>query len=513
MTIIPSGCVYRSALLPAVCIALLAGCAVPTGTAHLYRETPTTANESARGLTNVYDPVSRETPIRKAVKDSLAQQDVFAIYLTDGYFKYLRDFDGVNEVVVVAEFTEVNSGTKTDTVSKVLGPYLGVADQSGTPFLNKLLYGPKKLESDHVNVRLTILEYDQGENANSAAFLDFISSASQTLSLANPVTAAEITFAKEVAKSLLSLNKDDVVMQIDFDLVGDTGQVGQGGNFIPLAPGNYVLINQERCSLGNCFGYLTHDGHSYNPVAWVGDAVLAIPVALRRGLTDTPNRDALSPIDLEKIKHYNQQVVTETTEGKKNLFTDKTWLSFSIVKGGDASLWEKRRLLATAEEAIQNLNKKGSVSGLENPDYKLAHDALEAARAKELQSRAALAFVAPVSTTGEFAPTVGSTRYCLGHSAKVTVSSAQFYRLSENALPKEILDPDIKKAPLNTPNNTCFIVDATKITAGQYQMVAVYSGVDSSNQVQTIAYSVTDPAAKVAPPAKTSAAKAQVPAP
>lgn len=300
-------------------------------------------------------------------------------------------------------------------------------------------------------------------------------------------------------------------MQIDFDLVGDTGQVGQGGNFIPLAPGNYVLINQERCSLGNCFGYLTHDGHSYNPVAWVGDAVLAIPVAFRRGLTDTPNQDALSPVDLEKIKHYNQQVVTETTEGKKNLFTDKTWLSFSIVKGGDASLWEKRRLLATAEEAIQNLNKKGSVSGLESPDYKLAHDALEAARAKELQSRAALSFVSPVSTTGEFAPTITSTQYCLGHPAKVKVGSVQFYRLSDNALPKEIVDPDIKKASLNTPNNTCFIVDASKISAGQYQMVAVYSaGGDTGNQVQTITYSVIDPAAKVATPAKPAAVKAQV---
>ncbi|EZP25443.1 hypothetical protein [Pseudomonas sp. RIT288] len=506
MSTIPFARFFRAAALSAVSTALIVGCAVPTGKAHLYRaKNAANGDNSAQELINIYDPSTRDTAIKKAVKDSLAQQDVFAIYLTDGYFKYLRDYDGVNEVVVVAEFTEVNSGTKTDTVSKVLGPYLGVADQSGTPFVGKLLYGPKKLESDHVNVRLTVLEYDQGENANSAAFLDFISSASQTLSLANPVTAAEITFAREVAKSLLSLNKDDVVMQIDFDLVGDTGQVGQG-NFIPLAPGNYVLINQERCSLGNCFGYLTHDGHSYNPVAWAGDAVLAIPVALRRGLTDTPDQDALSPINPENIKHYNQQVVSETG-GKTNIFTDKTWLSFSVVKGGDAALWEKRRLLATAEEAIQNLNKKSSVSGLESSDYKLAKDALDAARAKELQSRAALSFVLPVNDKGEFAPTITTDRYCLAHPATVKVSNAQFYRLSENAFPKEIVAPDIQKVALGTPNNTCFTVDPKKITAGQYQMVAIY-GTGSGNQVQTLSYTVIDPAAKPPAPAAPVAAKA-----
>ncbi|MDD0968882.1 MULTISPECIES: hypothetical protein [Pseudomonas] len=497
---------YRSAALFAACIATIAGCAVPTGTAHLYRaQTVTGADRSAaRQLVNVYDPNSQETAIKKAAKGSLASQDVFSIYLTDGYFKYLRDFDGVNEVVIVAEFTEVSSGTKTDTVSKVLGPYLGVADRSGTPFLNKLLYGPKKLESDHINVRLTVLEYDQGENENSAAFLDFITSASQTLSLADPVTAAEIKFAKEVAKSLLSLNKDDVVMQIEFDLVGDTGQVGQQGSFIPLSPGNYVLINRERCSLGNCFGYLTHDGRSFNPVAWLGDAALLVPVALRRGLTDTPDQKALSPIELDKIKQRNQQVV----DASGNVFTDKTWLSFSVVKGGDASLWETRRLLATAEDAIQSLSKKGAISGLESPDFKLAQDALNAARAKELQSQATLSFVSPVNAEGEFAPTITTTEYCLSHPATVKTIDAKFYQLANKGVPQALAVADIdRNKAKSTPNNTCYTVGGKALVAGNYEMVAVY-GSDLGNQVQRIRYKVEDPAATKAAADAAAAAKA-----
>lgn len=38
--------------------------------------------------------------------------DVFAVYLTDAYFKYLKDFGGVNEVLIVAEFTEVGNDEK-----------------------------------------------------------------------------------------------------------------------------------------------------------------------------------------------------------------------------------------------------------------------------------------------------------------------------------------------------------------------------------------------------------------
>ncbi len=198
--------------------------------------------------------------------------DVFAVYLTDAYFKYLKDLGGVNEVVIVAEFTEVGGENKSETVTKVLGPYLGVADNAKPNLLNKLLYGPKKLESDHLSMKLTVLEYDQGENEDSAAFLDFIGSASKTLSLANPITAAEQVFAKEVAKSLLALNKDDIVLQIDVDLVAgpDDEAVEDNGSVLALRPGNYVLINQERCAPTNCYFYLTNRGNKENPLAWLG---------------------------------------------------------------------------------------------------------------------------------------------------------------------------------------------------------------------------------------------------
>ncbi|WKC47351.1 hypothetical protein [Pseudomonas veronii] len=400
--------------------------------------------------------------------------DVFAVYLTDAYFKYLKDFGGVNEVLIVAEFTEVGNDEKTETITKVLGPYLGVADGANPPILNKLLYGPKKLDSDHLSMKLTVLEYDQGENEDTAAFLDFIGSASKTLSLANPVTAAEQVFAKEVAKSLLALNKDDVVMQIDMDMVARPADAtaGENGAMLPLNPGNYVLINQERCAPANCYFYLTGRGNQENPLAWIGDSLMLIPTAIRRGWTDTPDRASLQDIDLgaDGIEPGNHGL----RKGSE-LFKDKTWLSFSVVKGGDAGLWGRRRALIEAEQAVQSINKKSTSALLMNAGYERARTALDTAQALELTGRNGISFVSPLNDKGEFAPSATTnTSFCLSHNKPVNSPTYRVFNL-EDTPPTEVKGLTLVSVNGST-NLACFNYAANTLHKGRHQLVVTSSG-------------------------------------
>lgn len=472
----------RRLLVGIVLMALLSGCiSVPTGTTRVYKN-----HKGANGTVTFDDTLFTQSiknmpTIRKApAGPDKSGADVFAVYLSDGYFKYLKDMAGVNEVVVVAEFTETSAGEESDTVTRVLGPYFGVADNANTPFMNKLLYGPKTLDSDHLNMKLTVIEYDQGENENSAAFLDFIQSVSQTLSLANPVTAAEQAFAKEIAKSLLRLNKDDVVMEIDINFTADAGELKKqtvNGSYIPLSVGDYVLINKEHCAPANCYFQMSDKEEPYNVFAWIGDAVLLVPTAMRRAWTDTPDRASLKDIDgeaLDGIRFQNQQLLN-SKDGKLTPYTDKTWLALSIVKGGDASLWQKRKLLSQAERSIQGLIKvRGGELAL-GQNYQLAKQALEDAYKVEALSSSGLAFVQPVDGNGAFLPTTSTAEYCLYHARTLTDVAATFYRLDANKVPQQLAATDIvKNTAKTTPNNTCFTVNSPARALGTYDMVAAY---------------------------------------
>ncbi|MFL1391220.1 hypothetical protein ACI77F_26535 [Pseudomonas tritici] len=482
---------WRTFLVVVNC-ALLASCiSVPTGTTQIYRKSdaaqPTTPPAQPATGAQSFDKTlfnnktDSSLTIRKSGADK-ASADVFAIYLSDGYFKYLKDTGGVNEVVVVAEFTETIDGVESDTVTRVLGPYFGVSDKAGPPFLNKLLYGPKTLDSDHLNMRLTVLEYDQGENENSAAFLDFIQSVTQTLSLANPVTAAEQVFAKEIAKSLLSLNKDDVVMTIDINFTGNTGQlasVSNNGSFIPLNIGDYVLINKEHCVPANCYGQWSTGDNAFNPFAWVGDVVMLVPTAVRRGLADTPDGAALEDIDsneLGYVDHRLTKIDAQNTTAVPNPFTDKTWLALSIVKGGDGSLWQKRKLLSKAETSVQNMIKLPGGPLAFSQHFQAASQALEEAREADILSSSGVVFVSPLAkTTGAFTPTTGDSEYCVYHSRHLTDMSASFYRLDANNVPQQLPPTSITKdANKTTPNNTCFTVTPPARVVGTYDMIATY---------------------------------------
>lgn len=485
---VPTGERYIFPLLTA-CLLLSSCISVPTGTTHIYRKSDATsppAQPAANTVTfnptlftNAIDP---NLTIRKAGIDK-NNADVFAIYLSDGYFKYLKDMGGVNEVVVVAEFTETNAGTESDTVTRVLGPYFGVSDKANTPFLNKLLYGPKTLDADHLNMRLTVIEYDQGENQNSAAFLDFIQSVTQTLSLANPVTASEQAFAKEIAKSLLSLNKDDVVMEIDMNFTGNAGQLASmkyNGSYIPLNVGDYVLINKEHCVSANCFMQMTNQGRSWNPFAWIGDIAMLVPTAVRRGWADTPDGPSLENISSNDLDYVNHRLVKKPPPGPRSStppepFTDKTWLALSIVKGGDPTLWQKRKLLTQAETSIQKMIKVRGGPIAFSQDYQAARQALEEAREAERLSSSGVAFISPLAANGDFSPTTGDSEYCLYHSNNLTEIAAGFYRLDAKNVPQQLPSSSIaRNTAKTTPNNTCFTVTPSARTVGTYDMLATY---------------------------------------
>ena len=509
----------------------IAGCAVPTGTAHLFKVQPARPStvvdkqfEEAAALKLKWQQAQQahaalvkngatsadlaaadaqtqqaRKEFQDAIRDLKAERlridgdifsadkagairkpdsngkggDVFAVYLTDAYFKYLKDLGGVNEVVIVAEFTEVGGENKNETVTKVLGPYLGVADNAKPNLLNKLLYGPKKLESDHLSMKLTVLEYDQGENEDSAAFLDFIGSASKTLSLANPITAAEQVFAKEVAKSLLALNKDDVVLQIDVDLVAgpDDEAVEDNGSVLALMPGNYVLINQEHCAPTNCYFYLTNRGNKENPLAWLGDTLMLVPTAMRRGWTDTPDGTSLEDIQAGEIEYANHGL---QQRGKNESFVDKTWLSFAVRRGGDDVLWGRRRALIEAEKAVQYINRQETSALLKSADYERARTALDAAQQAEQESRSGITFVYPLDAKGRFALTTKGTKFCLTHAKPVSDPKYSVYQLKDGIEPRPIT---VSRADSSTSSSlSCFTYAADELGVGKYQLVVTTPG-------------------------------------
>lgn len=288
---------------------------------------------------------------------ALEGNDTFAIYLTDTYLRYLPDIGGTNEVLIVAEFEEVVSGTSNDTITKILGPFESIADATRAPFFNKALYGPKRMESDILSVKLKVYEYDLDENAKVGSIIDFISMAGEALSLSNPITTQEIKVAKEVAKSVSEMNDNDLVFQFDLDFVaGDSHySATQNVNILPLKAGEIVFIKKEVCSVARCYGYFNKGEGIRNPVGYAADILLSPITAITIGLTDTPAGSSLSVIKPEELKVKKKGVVNKIQPDNFEEYIDKTWLRLSIVKGGDPKLWEKRKLLYPVENKINEL--------------------------------------------------------------------------------------------------------------------------------------------------------------
>lgn len=344
----------------------LVSCASNTGETSIYSVNP------SKKLTTPLVPASKlhtsDDIIHKTNDQTSANgDDTFAIFMTDSYLKYLPDLGGVNEVIIVVEFVEVLNGDASDKVTKILGPYESVADGTRAPFFHKALYGPKRMESDLLSMTIKIYEYDLEENSKVGSLIDFIGSAGQTLSVSNPITIQEIKVATELAKTVANTNENDLVLQVDLDFVAGNSLYDHKGNanvsVLPLKAGELVVMKREACGLGKCFNYFNQDENILlNPVGYLADSVLFPVTAITRGLTDSPNSSALTAIEKEKFKIDDSGLTysQDYEKGKNNdykPFSDKTWLRLSIVKGGDPSLWEKRKLLYPLEAEITKLLK------------------------------------------------------------------------------------------------------------------------------------------------------------
>ncbi|MBB1335854.1 hypothetical protein H5200_18220 [Pseudoalteromonas sp. SG43-7] len=303
---------------------------------------------------------------------ALSGDDTFSIYLTDTYLRYLPDIGGDNEVLIVAEFEEVVTGTSSDTITKILGPYDSIADATKAPFFHKALYGPKRMESDLLSLKLKIYEYDLDENDKAGSIIDFIAAAGEALSLSNPVTTEEIKVAKEIAKSVTGTNDNDLVFQLDLDFVAGNSLYRHSGNnnvnVLPLKAGEIVLIKKEVCAIGRCYDYFSKEEGIRNPVGYATDILLSPITAMTIGLTDTPAGSSLSDVEPQTLEVRSEGLVHKSKSDEKsdgstekvNYFTDKTWLRLSILKGGDPELWEKRKLLYPIEAEINGLLKSST---------------------------------------------------------------------------------------------------------------------------------------------------------
>ncbi|MDK9706106.1 MAG: hypothetical protein OEL83_03560 [Desulforhopalus sp.] len=382
---------------------LLTACGKPTGTVYFNKISNGTLQTPYQQIT-----VTDQTAISPILNNKTADgSNVFSIYLTDAYFKYLPDFGGLSEVVIIAEFQE--SPGAENTITTILGPYRKMADRSGSPFKNKLIYGPKVLESDHLSVKFTILEYDQEEANNSSAMLDFIAGAANTLFLQNPVTQAEVMVVKEIAKALVQLNRNDevLVLDVDFAVIQDNQRTHQGWNqglkTIPLQSGSYFVAKQEACSTFTCYG--TMSGLAYgkndNPWALSADVVLAIPTFLVRNTTDSADPVSMADFEAGKvgIGPDNETVVSlkaPPTPGSDDPpYRDKTWLRFAVLKGGDPSQWQFRKPLKKAEKSIIDLQHGYDWSTiLKNKDLDKAIENLKQAKAlaAAMEAKSAISF-------------------------------------------------------------------------------------------------------------------------
>lgn len=315
---------------------------------------------------------------------ALNGDDTFAIYLTDTYLRYLPDIGGDNEVLIVAEFEEVVTGTSSDTITKILGPYDSIADATKAPFFHKALYGPKRMESDLLSLKLKIYEYDLDENDKVGSIIDFIAAAGEALSLSNPVTTQEIKVAKEVAKSVAGTNDNDLVFQLDLDFVAGNSlykhESNSSINVLPLKAGEIVLIKKEMCAIGRCYDYFSKEEGIRNPVGYATDILLSPITAMTIGLTDTPSGSSLSDVEPQTLEVRSEGVVHKSKSDEKpdegtekvNYFTDKTWLRLSILKGGDPEQWEKRKLLSPIEKEINELLKSSTGIKSDNLDASIA---------------------------------------------------------------------------------------------------------------------------------------------
>lgn len=406
-----------------ILIAVLTACAAPLGTITVH--TVGDDNKLTSPLVKSQQLINDQNTIFKTEQNGNSNgDDVFAIYLTDTYLRYLKDWGGINEVLIVVEFTEAVTGTTQDTITKILGPYNNIADATRAPLLNKALYGPKKMESDLLTMNIKVYEYDLEENENNAAMLEFIAGSASTLALADPVTLGEIKIAKEIAQTLIRTNENDLVVNMDLDFVAGNKKYKtySKSRVLPLKDSELVVVKQEACRIGTCWDYFSNytDGVPANGAGVITDILMAVPTTIVKATTDVADAESLEPLKAEEISVYDDGLMKDG-----EAFTDKTWLRFSIVKGGDPSQWAARKALYPTEEEINKLLRNPNALTVEN--MKAMTSRIEKIQQEIAQQNADINLISTLSLNGMhfIANNAASSSLCFEHSENVDVQTNQ----------------------------------------------------------------------------------------
>lgn len=502
---------------------IFTGCAPLQGNVHLLR-----VDDDKKTLHGPWHKIEENKhkiiPVAGEIPDP-NMQDAFSVVFDQAYFKYLLDLTDSNEVIVIFTFT--NGHDVDNKIVKIIGPMERMRDGSFANWLGKVAYGPTRFDGNVLTVEIDVLEYDDMEMSQSAAFLDFIGTAVSTFNLADPVTAAEIDVAKEIAKTLLSLNQNDPVLNINFDIVPYQESHWHNGNkpkTIPLMAGDYAIIKEEQKSMMNTPFLKTYNLLKGSKLDWIYALVtlpadlIALPfVTLNLLVADIPSRSSLSPLVVnakdknyqdnghicfedsgkrlvfalpnkdcpdvdndedtdskvtEEIKKLNKQIKENTVKieankeasdkhniehlvimpkketdknqykksGKSdlehlNFYQNKTWITFSIERGGD---WRKttlkedmlkteRELAASMKDmSLDNVFKESKVESA----IKSLNDIKE--KEKELTEMFGFRVVVPVKGKISIADLkAGAITLEIGHPTGLTINSIELFEYDD----------------------------------------------------------------------------------
>lgn len=339
--------------------------------------------ESAK-LANLFGPWHR-SDIELEPEITVSGDQTFTVFFDEAFFKYLPDFGGSNEVIVIFKFKE--GGSEENALVKIIGPMTRTADGTYSQQIGKVSYGPKRLMGDSVNVQIQIIEFDAEEREARGSFLDFVGQAASNFNIANPVTATEIRLAKEIAKTLNDFDQNDEVLNAEFEILPvESGTlVARNNKAIPLRAGNYGIIKQEAEPWAGTPLFFTEkvkeacQKHKFAATGFL----FSLPIDLLLSFTYLPIKslfgDSLDVGSTTPIKIESPERPAFTDDGQpivfekstRSLFTEsggtvspyksKTWMTFAIEVGRSADLWEVRRKLSDTEATLGNLLNAQSV--------------------------------------------------------------------------------------------------------------------------------------------------------
>lgn len=299
------------------------------------------------------------------------ENESITLILDNCFYGQLPDVGQSNEVAIVLEFNE--GGEK---ITKILGPFAGTADNSFCNQIGSVIYGPKKLDAEFLKINIKVIEIDIDENEDQKGFIDFVKNIANPLFLANPVTSLEIKLATEIAKTLIDLNQNDIIINFEFTLSAKPSK-----NTLPLAEGIFALVNRTKIrGFDSDYFYFTNNEYkesglprAFNPFSITADLLL-VPYVAINSLTDSASPDSRrrliessEGIFSEKessvfLSRNTHELVKNGENGNVEPFMDKAWMVFSLHSMYETISWETLKSLQPAQELLERITHQKRTS-------------------------------------------------------------------------------------------------------------------------------------------------------